>query len=74
MLGRLKSSRKRRLPSAADSTVPFYRYVIREKGKVELGVHACCMCHTRVMLNGSILKGAQGNNPFESTFAFILPS
>jgi len=25
-------------PSAVDGTVPFYRYVVREKGKVELGV------------------------------------
>jgi len=59
-------------PSAVDGTVPFYRYVIREKGKVELGVFACGMCHTRVMQNRSILKGAQGNNPFENTFAYVL--
>ena len=41
--------------------VPFFSYVIREKGKVELGTFSCAMCHTRVMPDGTIIKGAQGN-------------
>ena len=49
--------------------VPFYRYVVREKGKVELGVLSCAECHTRVMSDGSIIKGAQGNPPFDKQFA-----
>jgi hypothetical protein len=48
---------------AADGTLPFYRYVVREKGKVEIGVLSCGMCHTRVMPDGTVIKGAQGNIP-----------
>ncbi len=56
-------------PVAADGTLPFYRYVIREKGKVEIGVFSCGMCHTRVMANGAIIKGAQGNFPSDRALA-----
>jgi len=56
-------------PLASDGSLPFYRYVIREKGKVEIGALSCGMCHTRVMEDGSILKGAQGNFPFDRAFA-----
>jgi len=42
---------------------PFYRYVVREQGKVEIGVLSCGMCHTRVMPDGTVIKGAQGNIP-----------
>ena len=34
-------------PLLRDGSLPFYRYVIREKGKVEIGVNSCGMCHTR---------------------------
>jgi len=44
-----------------DGAMPFYRYVIRQKGKVELGRLACSACHTRVMADGTTVKGAQGN-------------
>ncbi|HEY6270968.1 MAG TPA: hypothetical protein VIX19_03120, partial [Terriglobales bacterium] len=50
-------------PVAKDGTMPFARYVIRKKGTVEVGQLSCAMCHTRVMPDGSILKGAQGNFP-----------
>jgi Di-haem oxidoreductase, putative peroxidase len=48
-----------------DGTLPWFRYVVREKGKLELGVISCATCHTRVMPDGAIVKGAQGNFPFE---------
>jgi hypothetical protein len=51
------------MPVAASGIVPFARWVIREKGKVELGSMGCATCHTRVLDNGVILPGAQGNNP-----------
>jgi hypothetical protein len=57
-------------PVAKDGTVPFYRYVIREKGKIEIGLLSCGMCHTHVMSDGSIVKGAQGNFPVERAFAY----
>src|SRR5262245_29092375 len=50
-------------PLARDGTLPFYRYVIRKKGKIEIGLFSCGMCHTRVMPDGSVVKGAQGNFP-----------
>jgi hypothetical protein len=61
------------IPVAGDGTVPFVRYVIREKGKVEVGVLACGTCHTRVMPDGSVVKGAQGNFPFDRTGPLDLP-
>src|SRR5262245_5969933 len=56
-------------PLARDGTLPFYRYVIREKGKVEVGIFSCAMCHTRVMPDGTIVKGAQGNFPADRAIA-----
>jgi hypothetical protein len=61
------------IPVAHDGTVPFVRYVVREKGKVEVGVLGCGTCHTRVMPDGSIVKGAQGNFPFDRTAPPDLP-
>lgn len=58
-----------RTPVSKDGIMPSYRYVIAEKGKVQVGVRSCGMCHTRVMPDGSIIKGAQGNFPFDRAFA-----
>jgi len=60
---------KLNVPATKDGTLPWFRYVIREKGKVELGTIACAMCHTRVMPDGAVVKGAQGNFPFEQAAA-----
>jgi hypothetical protein len=62
------------VPVARDGTVPFVRYVIRKKGEVELGDFACGLCHTRVMPDGSVLEGAQGNFPFEKSKAWLFRS
>lgn len=51
------------MPVGKDGTVPFARWVIRRKGEVELGSMGCNTCHTRVMQDGMIVAGAQGNNP-----------
>jgi hypothetical protein len=48
-------------PVAGDGTVPFFRYVVRKRGTVEVGIGSCARCHTRVMPDGAIVKGAQGN-------------
>ena len=60
---------KLNVPATKDGTLPWFRYVIREKGKVELGTISCAMCHTRVMPDGTVVKGAQGNFPFERAAA-----
>ena len=62
------------VPVAKDGTVPYVRYVIRKKGEVELGDFACGFCHTRVMPDGSVLEGAQGNFPFEKSKAWLFRS
>src|SRR5262245_21062634 len=62
--------RKTGAPLARDGTLPFYRYFIREKGKIEIGLASCGMCHTRVMPDGSFIKGAQGNFPFDRALAW----
>src|SRR5277367_2958957 len=49
--------------------MPFLHYVIQEKGKVELGIFSCAMSHTRVMPDGTLLKGAQGSFPFGGALA-----
>ena len=48
-----------------DGTYPFVRYVIRKQGELELGGNSCAWCHIRVMPDGSIVKGAQGNFPLD---------
>lgn len=59
-------------PIGKDGILPFVRYVVRKKGEVHLGEFACRFCHTRVMPDGSVLKGAQGNFPFEKSKAWGL--
>lgn len=59
-------------PVPASGVDPFAACVIRQKGKIEVGFAACADCHTRVMPDGSILKGAQGNNPIDRGIAFIM--
>jgi hypothetical protein len=53
-----------------DGVFPNMRYVIREKGKVEVGILSCAMCHTRVLGDGSTIKGAQGNFPDDRAFGY----
>ena len=57
-------------PVARDGTLPFLRYVVMKKGEIRIGRTSCAMCHTRVMPDGSILKGAQGNFPFDRANAY----
>ena len=55
-----------------DGVSPFTFYVIREQGKLETGEVACAECHTRVMPDGTVIKGAQGNRPIEQVTFFEL--
>lgn len=57
-----------------DGVMPYTRYVVRRKGTVEVGNFSCAGCHTRVMADGAIIKGAQGNFPAGAAFAFSLRS
>jgi hypothetical protein len=53
-----------------EGVFPFARYIVREKGKVELGNNACAFCHSRVLSDGSVVKGAQGNFAFDKAVAW----
>ena len=57
-----------RPPLSSDGVLPFVRYVVRQKGKVEIGMGACALCHSRVLPDGSVLKGGPGNFPFDAAF------
>lgn len=61
---------KNNVPITKDGILPFMRYVVREKDKIELGILSCAMCHTRVMPDGTVIKGAQGNFPDDRAFAY----
>ena len=62
------------MPLNKDGALPFVYYTIRQKRKVELGLFAW-MCHTRVMRDGTAIRGAQGNFPLErasaSSFSYL---
>lgn len=60
------------MPVANDGTIPFARWVIRRKGEVELGSMGCNTCHIRVLPDGTIVPGAQGNNPGDREGAEML--
>jgi hypothetical protein len=54
-----------------DGRMPYLRYVVRKSGLVEVGSDACAACHTRLMQDGSVIQGAQGNNPLERYGAYF---
>jgi len=60
------------MPLTPEGIMPFARWVVSNKGKVYLGNLSCAMCHTRVMPDGSTIKGAQGNWSGDKAFAFAL--
>jgi len=58
------------VPLTKDGIFPFMRYVVREPGKIEVGILSCAMCHSRVMPDGQVIKGAQGNFPDDRAAGF----
>jgi hypothetical protein len=52
-------------PLTKEGIIPFLSIVVKEKGAIQLGILSCGMCHTKVMPDGNLLKGAQGNYPFD---------
>ena len=53
-----------------DGVLPSLQYVVKAKGVVEVHTLGCASCHTRVMPDGSILKGAQSNQPLQRQAAY----
>ena len=52
--------------------MPTLRYIIRERGVVEIGTESCAMCHTRVLPDGMVVKATQGNFPAANLHAAYL--
>jgi hypothetical protein len=55
-----------------DGVSPFSDYVIRERGKVEVGDASCRECYARLMPDATVIRGAQGNRPIEQIAYFGL--
>ena len=54
-----------RLQTTRDGVLIGLRYVVREKGKVELGTDTCAMCHVQVRPDGTLIEGpANVQTPF----------
>ncbi|MEP6728791.1 MAG: hypothetical protein ABJC98_23405 [Bacteroidota bacterium] len=60
------------IPTTPDGIIPFLSIVVREKGRIELGSRTCGMCHTKLMPDGSLLKGGQGNFQFTRYLVSLL--
>ena len=54
------------------SPVHLLTSVIANRAKLETGEVACAECHTRVMADGTVIKGAQGNRPIEQVTFYEL--
>src|ERR1044072_6251795 len=42
------------VPVTKDGLMPFSKYVIRKKGRIETGEFSCATCHTRVLPDGTM--------------------
>lgn len=45
-----------------DGVIPTLRWVVDKDGQLRLGLSECASCHTRVLDDGTLLGGAQGNH------------
>lgn len=57
-------------PLTRDGVLPFAAYVIRKRGQLEVGSFGCATCHTRIMPDGNLIQGAQGNFPEQRAEAY----
>ncbi len=54
-----------RLQTTRDGVLLGLRYVVRQKGRVELGTDTCSMCHVQVTASGEVIEGpANVHTPF----------
>jgi hypothetical protein len=60
------------VPLTKQGSIPFFDIVIKKKGEVLLGSFSCATCHTKVIPDGEVIKGAQGNYPFGKDLPMVL--
>jgi hypothetical protein len=56
--------RSLQVPATREGILPFFEYVVRTKGVVEVGITSCANCHTRVLPDGTAVEGGQGSFPW----------
>jgi hypothetical protein len=49
------------LQMTKDGILPQFRWVVEKSGELKVALPECSACHTRVMTDGSVIRGAQGN-------------
>ncbi len=52
-----------RMPVTKDGVIPYFRYEVTKRGEIRIGQFGCFTCHTKVLPDGTIVKGAQGDLP-----------
>jgi hypothetical protein len=67
-----KTWEKIAVPLTREGAIPFFDIIVKEKGQVLLGSFSCATCHTKVMPDGELIKGAQGNYPFGRDLPMVL--
>jgi hypothetical protein len=72
LLPELEKHWRKFIPTTKEGIIPFLSIVVREKGRIELGSRTCGMCHTKLMPNGDVLKGGQGNFIFTNYLVSLL--
>ena len=60
------------VPVTNDGAIPFFSITVKENGRLFLGSFSCATCHTKVMKDGSVLLGAQGNYPFGKDLPMVM--
>lgn len=60
------------IPHTKEGIFPYQKYIIDEKGELRIGFAACGNCHTKVMPDGSVIKGAQGNFKLDHMLALFV--
>jgi hypothetical protein len=54
-----------------EGIMPYARYLVRQKGKLEVAPLSCANCHTRVLEDGTVIKAGPGNFPLDRTGGFF---
>lgn len=60
------------LKLTSDGVIPSIRWVVDKSGEVKLTLSECASCHNRLMDDGTIIRGAQGNPNLASQIMGIL--
>ena len=55
-----------------DGVILGYRWVVEKNGEVKIAFGECSACHMRVMQDGSVVRGAQGNANFANEISTVL--